>query len=33
MAAAKPLLRPVRFGNPIDWTWFEFWHHEGRRAR
>ena len=33
MAAAKPLLNPVQFANPIDWTWFELWHHEGRRAR
>jgi len=30
---AKPLLKPVAFGNRIDWTWFELWHHEGRRAR
>jgi hypothetical protein len=22
-----------KFGHPIDWTWFEIWHHEGRRAR
>lgn len=21
------------FSVPIDWTWFEIWHHEGRRAR
>jgi len=32
-AAAKPLLRPIKFGNKVDWTWFELWHHEGRRAR
>lgn len=32
-AAAKPLLKPVQFSNPIDFTWFEIWHHEGRRAR
>ena len=30
---AKPLMRPVKFGNKIDFTWFEIWHHEGRRAR
>ena len=30
---AKPLMRPVAFSNPIDFTWFELWHHEGRRAR
>lgn len=33
MALAKPLLIPVEFANKIDWTWFEIWHHEGRRAR
>ena len=32
-AAAKPLLKPVKFGNKLDWIWFELWHHEGRRAR
>lgn len=32
-AAAKPLLKPVEFGNKIDFTWYEIWHHEGRRAR
>ncbi len=31
--AAGPLLKPVKFSNPIDFTWFEIWHHEGRRAR
>lgn len=31
--AAKPLLKPVQFSNPIDFTWYEIWHHEGRRAR
>jgi len=30
---AKPLLKPVEFANAIDFTWFEIWHHEGRRAR
>jgi nitrate/TMAO reductase-like tetraheme cytochrome c subunit len=30
---AKPLLKPVEFSNPIDFTWYEIWHHEGRRAR
>jgi len=30
---AKPLMRPVAFGNKIDFIWFELWHHEGRRAR
>ncbi len=33
MEMAKPLMKPVAFGNKIDWTWFELWHHEGRRAR
>ncbi len=33
MAAAKPLLQPAEFANKLDWTWFELWHHEGRRAR
>ena len=23
----------VKFVHPIDWTWFEIWHHEGRRTR
>lgn len=31
--AAKPLLRPAQFSNPVDFTWYEIWHHEGRRAR
>ena len=30
---AKPLLRPVQFSNPLDFAWYEIWHHEGRRAR
>jgi cytochrome c553 len=30
---AKPLMRPAQFANDLDWTWFEIWHHEGRRAR
>ena len=32
-ALAKPLMKPVKFGNKIDFIWFELWHHEGRRAR
>jgi len=36
-AAAKTVLktRPdyANFSHPVDWTWFEIWHHEGRRAR
>ena len=30
---AQPLMKPVKFSNKIDFTWFELWHHEGRRAR
>ncbi len=33
MNLAKPLLKPVEFGNKIDFIWYEIWHHEGRRAR
>jgi len=31
--ATLPLRNPVKFSNKIDFTWFEIWHHEGRRAR
>lgn len=24
---------PASFGNKWEWTWWEIWHHEGRRAR
>ncbi|MCJ8345061.1 hydroxylamine oxidoreductase, partial [bacterium] len=30
---AKPLMKQVKFGNKLDFIWFEIWHHEGRRAR
>ena len=30
---AQPLLRPANFSNELDFTWYEIWHHEGRRAR
>lgn len=33
MTLAKPLLRPAEFSNKLDFTWYELWHHEGRRAR
>lgn len=33
MKVAKPLLKPVKFSNELDFIWFEIWHHEGRRAR
>jgi len=37
--AAQPLLKKdkdgnrIKFSEAIDFTWFELWHHEGRRAR
>jgi hypothetical protein len=27
------LEKPASFGNKIEWTYWELWHHEGRRAR
>ncbi len=30
---ARKLLKPVEFDKKLDWTYFELWHHEGRRAR
>lgn len=33
MEVAKPLLTQPAFSNKIDFTWFELWHHEGRRSR
>jgi hypothetical protein len=31
---AKPLRAvQMNFANAIDWSWWELWHHEGRRAR
>ncbi len=33
MKLAKPLMKPIKFANKIDFIWFEIWHHEGRRAR
>lgn len=29
----KLLENPASFSNPIEWTFWELWHHEGRRAR
>lgn len=29
----KLLENPAEFGNDIEWTYWELWHHEGRRAR
>jgi formate-dependent nitrite reductase cytochrome c552 subunit len=33
MEFAKPLLKPAKFSNKLDFIWYEIWHHEGRRAR
>ena len=35
MAALKEkgYITPAPFDEPIEWTWWEIWHHEGRRAR
>lgn len=27
------LITPLQFDEDIEWTWWEIWHHEGRRAR
>lgn len=27
------LINDVQFDEKIEWTWYEIWHHEGRRAR
>jgi hypothetical protein len=29
----KDLLTPMKFDEDVEWTWWELWHHEGRRAR
>ncbi|MCX6641544.1 MAG: cytochrome c3 family protein [bacterium] len=26
-------ITPADFDDPIEWTWYELWHHEGRRGR
>ncbi|MCA9544934.1 MAG: hypothetical protein KC613_11110, partial [Myxococcales bacterium] len=33
MELAEPLKGQPKFSEKIDFTWFELWHHEGRRAR
>lgn len=33
IANKKLLENPASFGNKIEWTYWELWHHEGRRAR
>lgn len=30
---AAPLKPAQAFASELDWTWYELWHHEGRRAR
>ena len=30
---SENLLTKTAFDEPLEWTWFELWHHEGRRAR
>ena len=27
------LITPMKFDEKVEWTWWEIWHHEGRRAR
>jgi hypothetical protein len=29
----KSMENPASFGNDIEWTFWELWHHEGRRTR
>ena len=31
--ATRGLIKQVEFDKKLDWTYFELWHHEGRRAR
>jgi hydroxylamine dehydrogenase len=31
--ANRGLIKTVEFDKKLDWTYFELWHHEGRRAR
>jgi hydroxylamine dehydrogenase len=33
VAVLKTNPRYAKFSEPVDYTWFELWHHEGRRAR
>ncbi|MFQ5672548.1 MAG: multiheme c-type cytochrome [Nitrospinales bacterium] len=33
MMKAGGVLTPVAFDEPLEWTYFFLWHHEGRRAR
>ena len=29
----EKLITPTKFDEQVEWTWWEIWHHEGRRAR
>jgi hypothetical protein len=29
----REFITAANFDDPIEWTWWELWHHEGRRAR
>ncbi len=29
----EKLITPTKFDDQVEWTWWEIWHHEGRRAR
>lgn len=31
--ADRGIIKPVEFDKKLDWTYYELWHHEGRRAR
>ncbi len=31
--AGRGIIKDVEFDKKLDWTYFELWHHEGRRAR
>jgi hypothetical protein len=30
---ARQIISAPDFDDPVEWTWWELWHHEGRRAR
>src|SRR6185436_17938968 len=31
--ASNNLISKTQYDDPIEWTWYYLWHHEGRRAR
>jgi nitrate/TMAO reductase-like tetraheme cytochrome c subunit len=33
LLSENKLITDTQFDEPIEWTWYELWHHEGRRAR